>query len=311
MTDKGTDGNSLHQVMDRCLYRLRTIWLFTVNDMKSIVLPETAFGILSALTGPLLTTNPTPNVLQVLRRLPKVLLWNWLNVLLFDIANQRLPQSMLEDTINKSWRPLPAKRISTLAARQTLLGVVPLVFTACYFLGGVQEAVLMMVLGWMYNDLGGADENYNIRNAINALGFMCYSSGSLKVAVGFGCFDINQEIAGPWILIIGAMVFSTLSLQDMPDIAGDRIRGRKTLPLTYGESFARWAIAIPISLWSFICPMFWNLSVEAYIIPVGVGLFLALRVITRRDNRSDKMSWRLWCVWTMILYALPLVKAKY
>ena len=74
--------------------------------MMSIVYPETAFGILGVLTGPLLTTNPDPRAMGVLWRIPKVLLWNWLNVF-FDIANQRLPQSILEDTINKPWRPIP------------------------------------------------------------------------------------------------------------------------------------------------------------------------------------------------------------
>jgi hypothetical protein len=60
---------------------------------------------------------------------------------------------------------------------------VPIVFFASCTLGGMEETVGKVALGYMYNDLGGSDENYNIRNFINGLGFMCYSSGSLKVGI--------------------------------------------------------------------------------------------------------------------------------
>lgn len=51
------------------------VWLITKNDIKSFVLPETAFGIFSALAAPL-TTNPSLTMLNVLSRLPQVILWN-------------------------------------------------------------------------------------------------------------------------------------------------------------------------------------------------------------------------------------------
>lgn len=263
--------------------------------------------MLSALAGPLLVTDSEPQSLEILGRLPKVLLWNWLNVLLFDIANQRLPQSVVEDSVNKAWRPLPSGRTSLKAARRLLLGVVPLVFLASLYLGGMPETVAMMVLTWMYNDLGGADETYNIRNFINALGFMCYSSGTLTVASGYSRLHFNDR-AHQWILIVGTIVFSTLSMQDMPDISGDRERGRKTLPLIHGENIARWAIALPVIFWSWICPIFWQLGAIGYIPPVSIGCVLAFRVLVFRDVPSDKVSWKMWCLWTMILYALPLFK---
>ena len=90
------------------------IWLFTVKDSKSIVLPETAFGILSAMSGRMLTTNATLSLFGILSRSPPVVLWNWLKLLLFDVANQRLPKSITEDAVNKSWRPLPSKCLTAM-----------------------------------------------------------------------------------------------------------------------------------------------------------------------------------------------------
>jgi 4-hydroxybenzoate polyprenyltransferase len=281
--------------------------LFTADDIKSIVCPETAFGIIAALSGSLLTTNANPTLLEASSRLPNVIIWNWLNVFLFNISNQRLPQSVLEDSINKPWRPLPSGRISETQARRLLLAVVPVVFLVSCVLGGMIETVAMIVLGYMYNDLRGGDENYNIRNFINSLGFMCYSSGSAKVAVGFGKHELNER-ATSWILIVGAMVFTTLSMQDMPDIPGDTIRGRRTLPLIHGEKFARWAIALPVIFWSFICPSFWELEGMTYFFSVALGGVLAVRVLVFRSVDADATSWRLWCVWTISLYALPLCK---
>jgi hypothetical protein len=63
-----------------------------------------------------------------------------------------------------------------------------------FFLGGMTETLAMVGLTWMYNDLEGADENYIVRNIINAFGFVCYSSGATIVAAGYGEYDLNQRL---------------------------------------------------------------------------------------------------------------------
>ncbi|KAE9363384.1 hypothetical protein N431DRAFT_356941 [Stipitochalara longipes BDJ] len=291
----------------RCQFHLYTIWLFTLNDLKSIVLPETAFGLFSALSGSQLTTNTSPNLLDVLARLPKVLLWNWLNLLIFDLANQRLPDSIREDLVNKPWRPIPTKRITPEGTRDLLLWTIPCVLLGMLHLGGMQETIAMLVLTWMYNDLGGADNHYLTRNAINALGFMCYSSGSTIVATGYGEWEHNGRMQ-TWLTIVGGIIFSTLQMQDMADMEGDALRGRKTLPLVWGQGVARWSIAIPVIFWSFLCPHYWEVGPTTYLLPVSVGMLLAVRVLYLRSVDADRRTWKLWCVWTSILYVLPLCK---
>lgn len=284
---------------------LYTIHLVTLNDLKSIVVPETTFGIISALSGPLLTTNPSPSLEVVLSRIPHVTLWTYLNLLIFDLANQRLPASVLEDSINKPWRALPSHRLSLQQARQLLLLSIPCVFAATCILGGLEETVMMMVLTWMYNDLHGADEHYLVRNIINAAGFMCYSLGATKVAVGSYALDDSMY---QWVSIVGAMVFSTLQMQDMSDQEGDAQRGRGTLPLVWGDGFARWSIAVPVLYWSLVCPAFWQMEIWGFVLPLAVGGLLAGRLLLLRTVKQDKVTWKIWCFWTMTLYALPLCK---
>ena len=196
------------------LYDVHTIWLVTRNDLKSIVIPETAFGICSALAGPMLTSNSSPNAIVILERVPLVVLWNWINVLIFDLANQRLPRSIIEDSINKPWRPIPSRRLSACQARRLLLAVIPIAIPITFYTGGMQELIAMNTLSYMYNDLGGADENFVVRNLINAAGFICYSAGATRVACGHEQYSLNEK-AYEWLAIVGGIVFSTLQMQDM------------------------------------------------------------------------------------------------
>ena len=196
------------------LYDIHTIWLVTQNDLKSIVIPETAFGICSALAGPMLTSNNSPNAIDILKRIPLVLLWNWINVLIFDLANQRLPNSIIEDSVNKAWRPIPSGRLSACQARRLLLAVLPVAIPITFYTGGMQELIVMNTLSYMYNDLEGADENFVVRNLINAAGFICYSAGATRVACGHEQYSLNEK-AYEWLAIVGGIVFSTLQMQDM------------------------------------------------------------------------------------------------
>ena len=236
-----------------------------------------------------------------------VILWNWINVVVFDLANQRLPSSLLEDSVNKPWRPLPSGRINAVQARRLLLGVLPVVFLITLYIGGMEETVAMMVLTWMYNDLGGADENYVVRNLINCFGFMCYSSGATLVACGFGQYTLNSQ-AYPWLAMVGGIVLTTLQMQDMSDQEGDRTRGRGTIPLVLGDGVARWTIAVPVTIWSLACPIFWEIHPYAFIAPLVLGGAVGLRILLLRSVDADKVTWKFWNLWISCLYLLPLIK---
>ena len=228
-------------------------------------------------------------------------------MLIFDVANQRLPKSILEDSVNKPWRALPSYRITPSSARRLLLFLIPVVFCITLYLGGVEETVLMMVLTWMYNDLEGADENYIVRNLINCAGFMCYSSGATIVAAGYGQYTLSSR-AYKWLGIVGGIIFSTLQMQDMPDVEGDKARGRRTLPIVHGDYFARWSIAVPVIIWSIVCPWFWELGKLGWTASLIAGGLLVVRVLMLRSVQADQVTWKVWCLWTMVLYVLPLFK---
>lgn len=277
--------------------------------MKTTVYPQTVFGVFSALSGPLLTTAPSPpGLYQVICRVPKIVIWIWLNLLIFTLANQRLPDSILEDRVNKPWRNLPSGRVTPAGAKRLLLYTLPAVFgaTVC-FIGGVEENLLMIMLSWMYCELGGAEEHFFVKNAFNAAGYTTNGAASLRLASGFPEHTLN-DTAYKWIAMMCGIIASTIQIQDLQDQEGDRARGRNTAPLSLGDGVTRWSVSVLVFMWSCFCPAFWQLGIGGYILPICSGVVVARRLLLFRSPKADERSFAMWCFWLGTIYILPLWK---
>jgi 4-hydroxybenzoate polyprenyltransferase len=272
----------------------------------TFVVPDTVFGIAGALAGPLLTRNESPSLLVILSRLPQVLLYNWANLLIFDLANQRLPEAVVEDALNKPWRPLPTGRITIPQTRRLLLASLPIVLAVNWSMRAWEETILLFSLTWMYNDLKGGEEDFIVRNLIIGLAFGLYNGGALKIACG-----VDHSITAQgyyWLVLISGVIFTTMQIQDLKDQVGDQARGRRSAPLVLGDAAARWTIAVPVIVWSIVCPLFLGLGFFGYLVPCGVGSLIVGRLFILRGVNADRSTWKLWTVWTAFLYLLPLFK---
>ena len=290
-------------------YHARSIWLFTFSDLKTIVGPETAFGILSALSGPILTANRSSDIAVILGRIPIVAFWCWINLLPFAIDNQRQPEAIEEDGVNKPWRPMPSGRLSEKQAKWLMWSLYPAAILASMRLGGLKQCLTLIFLGWWYNDLGGADYSFITRNFINACGFLSYASGATEVASRSGLLgNPFNPAAWPWFIIIGAVVFTSVHTQDMYDQAGDGARGRKTVPLVIGDAYARWSIAVAMAVWSVACPTFWQLGPCTHAMSMITAGIVAFRSLTKRSVSADQLTFRIWNLWMVMLYLMPLFR---
>lgn len=192
-------------------------------------------------------------------------------------------------------------------ARRLLLFLVPVGIGLSSAIGGCRETIAMIILTWMYNDLGGADEDFIMRNIINAAGFICHGSGSTIIAAGYGEWEPNAN-AYLWLGIIGMIVFTTIQVQDIPDMEGDAIRGRQTFPIIYGHKAARVSVALGVLFWSIICPYTWCLDYIGYLILLVPGICIAYRTLKYHSVDSDELTYKIWCVWLVSIYLLPLYK---
>ena len=286
-------------------FHLYTLWLFTRSDIKTVILPTAVFAISGVLSGTLVDSDAYLSISTLATRFTMTMLWIWSNLLVEVISNQRLPHSVREDGINKPWRPLPAKRISPEETRTLLIVAIVSATALSWKLGAARESAALMVLTWLYNDVGGSDRSIVVRNILNALGLMSFSAGATVVAAGATSHALTRA-AYAWLGMLGAVVVLTVHAQDLPDAVGDATNCRKTVPLICGDGVARVSIVAFVVAASILCPMYWATSMAGYISSTLVGGALVLSVSCFRDKRADEISWRLWCLWMVVLYTLPL-----
>ena len=299
----------LKGVVREALTHAMTIWLFTFSDLKTTVGPSTIFGVLSMLSGPVLTTNSSPGFYEAVGVIPRTAFWAWINLLPGAIEGQRLPDAIKEDSMNKPWRPMPSKRLSQEAALILVLVLYPIAVVSSLKLGGLRQSLALIVGAYFYFHLGGADGNFFIRNLLNAYCVICFASGAAEVAsINQTSMSSLKPITVQWLLLLGGVVLTSIHIQDMHDQAGDKARGRKTLPLVIGDRPARWTIAASMTLWSVLCPKFWELGIISYATSLSLSTLIALRSLSKTSIEDDKQTFRLWNLWLVLLYSLPLAK---
>lgn len=303
-----TTKHSAAQVflLSKSIYRFfHILWDFTESDFLTFVVPNTAFGTIGAFAANALTNDPRSSTLEILQRVAIVVLFNWTNVLIFDLANQRSPESVAEDRVNKPWRPIPSGSCSSEECRRMMLIAVPLSLVLNYYLGVWPQGAIIHLTTWLYNDLRGMDELF-VREILISIGYAMFNGASLQIAQGGA--TVNKQ-GFVWIGLISAVILTTMQVQDLKDQKGDRSRGRKTIVLYLGERVSRTSIAIFVLCWTLVCAAFWTRGMNPWVVTVpGLpGLVVSFRVLLRRSNAEDRQTWKLWCLWLVCLYLLPVL----
>lgn len=282
--------------MRRIAYNLYTIFLFTSSDIKTMILPSIAFALSHSTHLPKYT---------LVSRLPLMLLYTWINLLAFTINNQCSHRSIAEDTLNKPWRPIPSARVSATHARTLGIISIPVsILVGALIGGGITQSVLIAILGIYYNYLGGGSAHWVIRNALNAIGFVSFASGTLEVALQASIpFPIF-----PWIALIAVLIGSTVHVQDMYDQIGDAAAGRRTFPLVVGDAAARRCIALVIMFWTVSCPAYWGAGILGFLAPMLIGGWVCVRTLRggKDDVEGDRLVFWGYNIWLISLYILPI-----
>ncbi|KAI0532166.1 UbiA prenyltransferase family [Xylaria digitata] len=293
-----------------------SIWLFTFSDLKTIVFPQSFFGILTALSQNMAAskTHPTQdvgvNTLEIAPRVPLVFLWVYINLLPFEINNQRQAESVREDRLNKPWRTMPSGKWTPTQALYAMWFFYLAAGLVSWQMGGLRWSLSLMVLGCWYNNLGGSDINALVRNLINGLGYTCFGIGSVEIALNVPVnmtLSTENTMLCSWIIIVALVVMTTVQTQDMGDQKGDAQRGCCSLPLQVGDGPARWITATFMLIWAPLCPCFWNSSWLGYFLTVPWALTVAFRCLVFRGVEEDQTTFRLWNIWIVSIYLLPVL----
>lgn len=137
------------KLIDHFFYHAYSIWLFTYSDIHIMWIPETAFGVLHALwfANSNSGTGIGPTSQEVVERIPLVFYWVWINLLAFNISNQRGAESVAEDAINKPWRTMPSGRWSPELASIGHKLAYSAALVSSWYIGGLRPCIVLTILG--------------------------------------------------------------------------------------------------------------------------------------------------------------------
>lgn len=282
---------------------LHITWGFIESDFFTFAVPNTTFGLVSAIANSQPLNGPQPLLEDMMRRGPSVLFFNFYSLLIFDLANQRSPESVEEDRINKPWRPIPSGQDTSEQTRKAMLFTAPIALGFNYTLGTWNEGLLVQVLSYYYNELKGGDGL--LRDVIIAVSYGLANQKSLKLAIGLhNAISTQGHI---WTTIISVVILTTMHVQDLKDQKGDSRLGRKTMPLVLGDGLCRVILAFFVPFWLLVSVFFWKLRMIWSLFPCILAAIISVRVLVRQEQQQDARTRRLWCLWHASLYALPLL----
>ncbi|KAI7763844.1 hypothetical protein LZL87_006226 [Fusarium oxysporum] len=242
--------------MKKLAYHFVTLCLFTKSDMPTSTGINTTFAIAGILAGPGTISNADIEWNDMGKGILVALYFTWHLTLCFNLGNQRQPQSVIEDGVNKPWRPIPAGRISPeLTHKWQLVSIVSLLALCYTTLGAWQETAFYLFCTWLYNERAWGDKSWWQRALMNACGITTNRVATLRVAVtaiqanSHENFEFTNKGLG-WFLMCASLVFTTIQVQDLRDQEGDKLIDRQTFPLILGDAPTRWITAVAVMIWS-------------------------------------------------------------
>ncbi|KAI0658878.1 UbiA prenyltransferase family-domain-containing protein [Cubamyces menziesii] len=270
-------------------YFLYTLFLFTKSDIKTTVIPITSLAIASA---------PIDDI----SRLPHVIFWVWFHVLHFDIANQTVDPK--EDELNKSERPIPAKRITLSQAKFLRWLLVPM----CWRLSGLYSAEVLYVsivnvaLTILYNELGAAKGHWVVRNVLNGFGMASFETGTTLIA---GSDPQRLDRVAMCSILASVGIFSTtIHTQDFKDMEGDRTVGRRTIPIVFGDA-AKYTVIVPLLAWSIGLSVFWGIDYATAVVFTAFSAHVGMLYLRAKTVSEYQVAFYWYNAWLTCAHALP------
>ncbi|KAJ6551202.1 UbiA prenyltransferase family-domain-containing protein [Mycena capillaripes] len=261
---------------DAIEHELRVLWDFTWRDWSASLVPGTMHTIAA-----LRSLDSAPDIL-VIQSLLRSLIYFLLYIYSFDIANQI--NGIAEDRINKPDRPLSSGRATLQGAYIRWYAT-----TLAYLVVGAAWGVLQWTALWVsitiYTSFYGGDKHWITKNLLfMSVGSLCL----LQAAWGLVVPVTSREWR--WALLLSGVLGVVANVQDMRDFDGDRIAGRRTLPILLGRHF-RWVMSVIIGAAPFFC---WSFDFLVGYCGLGLAIsmfYLAYRVFSGGSKEYHHKSY--------------------
>lgn len=273
-------------------------WKFNRYDISATVMPGMLF-VLAAWHS----QNPD------WAALPGLIVWGtiyfWLYCTTFCISNQLAGE--VEDRLNKPDRPLPSGLVSRRGAFVRWIIAMVLFAAVGWWLGVLEWTLLWQVTLTLHNFAQFA-RHYWFKNLSMVFGAIAQLAAAWQMVR-----HLTPE-AWSWLLVPAITLLSHASLQDLRDMEGDRMNGRRTLPIVFGEWPSRVFIAIAFALLAVLthAALFVPNGLNAGTLLLdgllaGMCLLIAGRVLLLRNPAADHVSYMLYTYWYCLVLAAAIV----
>ncbi|OJT08398.1 hypothetical protein TRAPUB_737, partial [Trametes pubescens] len=195
-----------------------------------------------------------------------------------------------EDAKNKSYRPIPAKRISVSQTRLLRWAIVPvcLHLSSLYSAQTLYASAVFAFLALLYNEFAAHRRHWIIRNVMNALALAAFEVGATLIA---GADPTRLDgIALCSVLASTGIFATTIHAQDFQDVDGDRAIGRRTVPIVFGPA-ARWTVIVPLVLWSVGLSVLWGLSIAVSAVVTTLAVYVGVLYLRARTAHEYQVAY--------------------
>ncbi|GJJ12537.1 hypothetical protein Clacol_006780 [Clathrus columnatus] len=212
--------------------------------------------------------------------------WIWIHLLQFCVSNQS--NSPEEDAINKSWRPIPAGRISLSQTKILRYYLCAGCLALSLHHNVLLASILICLSTTAYNDLG-LHRHMVWRNLCNAVGYASFELGATQLA-GSRTLPISTIVA---LVTSSLIIFTTIQAADFRDEKGDRMEGKLTLPIAFPE-LSRVGTSLLLVFWSNLISTFWSIDVSLSPPLLCMAFIVACRFYRYRNPEADRKSYLLY-----------------
>lgn len=273
---------------------LHLTWGFVRYDVSSTVVPASLGMVAAARFGG--SASPATLLLGALYFL--------LYVYTFAVSNQII--GIEEDRRNKPDRPLAAGAVALRGAWARWLLAMVLFPVLGAALGVLHWALLWQLCFCLYN-FGGFARHWATKSLVMGVGLVA------QLAAAWSIVGPVPDIAWQWISGLAVVAFVHCNIQDLRDVAGDRVLGRRTLPIVYGMRRTCLAMAVLFGVglplvthgWLF-APLRLDWAVVACMTVLdGLALWIGARLVLDMRPSALHRSYVLFTYW----YCLALASA--
>ncbi len=292
--------DKIHFLIKQFFRELYVSYRFVWRDLSATVIPNTILTIAA------LKVRAVWNVPDLLTALARNFIYFWLYIYAFCLANQL--SGVDEDLTNKPDRPLSAGLVSYQGALQRW-GMVMAGFAVVGWQFGILKwAILWQICIILHNFYGWSRHWFTKNGIIMPVGLVALMAPAWELVTPL------TPLIWKWIIILAVVVGVTINLQDLRDISGDRIMGRNTLPIAWGEKTAR----------IFLCVSFLLLAVIIHfglMVPAGttwkvifcdvwlaiMNIIISGRIIISKSSHMDHKTYMLYTYWYCCVMASAIV----